>query len=245
MARKKQPIRRIVDLHSHILPGIDDGSPDMETSLKMLSIAADDGITDIIATPHFKASHRNASVDTILRLIKELSIKARENNIDINIYPGNEVYYFSEIADYLDQGRILTLGNSDSVLIEFSPADSFAHIRSGLQEVRYMGYNPILAHVERYECMLRNPDNVRELARMNIRMQINASSVAGELGYKVKHAVIKLIDNGYIYYIGTDAHDLKKRSPIMSKAIKILDRRYEEESVNQLICNNALEILNI
>lgn len=241
--KNKETKKRVVDIHCHILPGIDDGSDSWETSMQMLRIAWEDGITDMIATPHFKAGHHNASPERVKRLAAELQKRVRAEGIGINIYTGNEIMYFGEAADMLERGDILTLCDSDHVLVEFLPGDNFRHISSGLDEFRYLGYEPILAHVERYECMLRDSSNVKELYRRGIKMQINAASLAGALGSKVKKAVLDMTDEGYIDYIGTDAHDTGKRSPQMSKCIKLLNKRYMAEDVDDLICLNALDII--
>ena len=243
MIFKRKENRRIVDMHCHILPGIDDGSDSWETSVEMVRIAAQEGITDMIATPHFKAGHHNASPERVKKLAAELQERVRREGINVSIYTGNEIMYFGEAADLLDRGEILTMCDSDYVLVEFLPGDNFRHISSGLDELRYMGYEPILAHVERYECMLRDAANVRELYRRDICMQVNAASITGALGSKVKKAVIKMVDEGYIDYIGTDAHDTGKRSPQMQKCIKLLEKRYMEEDVDDLICANALDII--
>ncbi len=235
--------RRVIDIHCHILPGIDDGSDSWETSMEMMRIAWADGITDMIATPHFKAGRHNASPSRVKELAGELQKRVNNEGMDIKIYTGNEIMYFSEAADMLDAGDILTLCDSDYVLVEFLPGDNFMHISSGLDGLRYMGFEPILAHVERYECMLRDIKNVQELARKDINMQVNASSLTGALGAKVKKAVIKMLDEGYIDFIGTDAHDTGRRSPQMSKCIKVLSRRYENEDVDDLVCSNALDII--
>jgi protein-tyrosine phosphatase len=151
--------------------------------------------------------------------------------------------YFSGAMDMLENGDILTMCDSDYVLVEFLPGDNFSHIAGGIEELRYMGYLPILAHVERYECMIRDIDNVKELARRDVLMQVNAASIAGALGSKIRKSVIKMIDNGYIDYVGTDAHDTGKRAPRVAKCISILSKYYEREDVDELMCTNALDII--
>ena len=241
--KNKESNRRVIDIHSHILPGIDDGSGSWETSMEMMRIAWKDGITDMIATPHYKSGRHNASPRRVKALADELQDRIGREGIDIKIHIGNEIMYFSEAADALDNGDILTMCDSDYVLVEFLPGDNFRHISAGLDDLRYMGYEPILAHVERYECMLRDIKNVQELYRRDITMQANAASITGALGAKVKKSVIRMIDEGYIDYIGTDAHDTGKRSPVMSKCIKLLGKRYVKEDVDDLICANALDII--
>ncbi len=235
--------RRVIDIHSHILPGIDDGSDSWDTSMEMLRIAAREGITDMIATPHFKAGHRNAPPSKVKELAARLQEKINNEGIEINIYTGNEIMYFGGAIDRLERGEILTMCDSDYVLVEFLPGDDYRHISGALDEFRYMGYLPIIAHVERYECMLRETKYIEELSRRGIRIQINAPSYTGALGHKVKKAVTHILDEGYVDFIGTDAHDTGKRAPRMIKCLKQLDKRYVREDADDLVCTNALDII--
>lgn len=242
MSHKKSD-RRVIDIHCHILPGVDDGSDSWETSMEMLRIAADEGITDMIATPHFKAGRHNAPPSKVRELSARLQEKLDNEGIKINIHTGNEIMYFSGAIDRLERGEILTMCDSDYVLVEFLPGDDYRHILGALDEFRYMGYLPILAHVERYECMLRDMNYVKELSRRGVKIQINAASYSGALGHKVKKIVSRMLDEGYVDYIGTDAHDTAKRAPRMIKCLKQLDKRYVEEDVDDLVCANALDII--
>ena len=172
-------MNRIVDIHCHILPGLDDGSESLEESVEMLRIAEKAGITDIIATPHFKAGRHNPGPDTICRKIRELQQEAEKRGVSVNLYPGSEVLFFSELEEALQSQRICTLNHSPYVLIEFSPADSYQSIRNALDQVLGMELFPIVAHAERYGCVLDDWKNAEAFRDMGAQIQINASSIAG------------------------------------------------------------------
>ena len=154
---------KLIDIHSHILPYMDDGAGDMEMALEMLRIARADGITDIIATPHYKAGRFKGDAAKVLELLEKLRCRMQDEGIDINLYPGNEIYYRSELEEKLSTGALSTLNGSGYLLVEFSPLDDFVHIRNACEDILGMGYVPVVAHVERYQCMTKKPEHVREL----------------------------------------------------------------------------------
>lgn len=234
---------KLVDIHCHILPALDDGSRSLEESMEMLRIAAEEGITDMIATPHYKEGRHNASTGTIRARMARLQEEARRQGIDISLYPGNEIYYFSDLEKEMDAGRILTMAGSAYLLVEFSPTDPFTYIRNAFYDILGMGWKPILAHAERYECMLKDWRNVEELVSMGIRIQVNAASIAGELGFRVKRFVHGLIARKLVHYIGTDAHSSKGRAPRIRKCCKELYHKYDERYVDALLFGNALEMI--
>lgn len=222
-----------IDIHCHLLPGVDDGSADMDETLDMLHIAQENGITDMIFTPHYKQGRVGTPCAVIREMIKEVSSRAAEEGIAIRIYPGTEIYYNSSLEEKLESGWLATMNGTEFVLVEFSPFETFPYIRNAMDDLFSLGYRPILAHVERYQCMLGSVENVRVLKNMGCHIQVNAGSVAGDYGFKVKHFLKKLLKEQLVDYVGTDAHDRHKRIPAMEKCAetikKVCDPRYAEE----------------
>ena len=232
-----------VDVHSHILPYMDDGSRDMEETLKMLRIAQSEGITDIIVTPHYKAGRFKGDSRQTAELIEEVYRMMDEEGIGINLYPGHEIFYRSELEDKLDSGELNTMNGSEYVLVEFSPMESFLYIRNAMEELFGIGYHPIIAHVERYECMPKHPEYVRELKKMGCQIQVNAASVTGEVGFGCKRFVHKLLKEGLVDYIGTDAHNADRRKSALKKCAQILYKKYDKDYADALLFGNAEEYL--
>lgn len=243
MWRKSTSIERVVDIHCHILPALDDGSQSMRETIEMLRIAADSGITDIVATPHFKAGRHNASPNTIRRRIQEVQQMAGQCGIDISLYPGNEIFYFSDIEEAIEEKRICTMNDSEYVLIEFLPSESFRTIRNAMDHVMGLGYLPILAHVERYGCILEDWKNAEYIRSMGVEIQVNASSVTGKLGLKVRKFVCQLLDRELVDYIGTDAHSSKSRTPDVQKCCRELCKRYDSSYVDKILRGNAMKLI--
>ena len=154
---------RIVDIHCHVLPGVDDGSKNMEMSQEMLDIAYEEGIGTMIATPHHMPEGRNVSSQGIRERVAKLQQYADAKKYDLTIYPGNEIYYYSDAPDMLEEGKICSLAGTSYVLVEFSPMDESRYIRNSLAELQNMGYDPIIAHVERYmSCLLYTSPSPRD-----------------------------------------------------------------------------------
>ena len=230
----------ITDIHCHILPGVDDGAKSMEQSMEMIDIAYENGIDTIIATPHHMPEGRNVSPTGIKERVAKLQAYADEKDYDMTILPGNEIYYHSDVAEMLDERQICTLAGSSCVLVEFSPMDESRYIRNSLAELQNMGYDPIIAHVERYMSLLKAPfEKIQELRDMGILIQVNANSVMGGFGKPTKAIVEKLLKNRLVDFIGTDAHSSGTRSPAIRECAEYLSSKYPADYVEELLYGNA------
>ena len=234
----------MVDMHCHVLPAVDDGSQNMEQTIEMLRIASEEGISAMIVTPHYKDDRHNASVQTILSRIAQVQEEVVRQGIFVDLYPGNEIFYFHGVEDMLDKGHILTLNNTDRVLIEFSPSSDYTYIRNALDGIRASGYVPIIAHIERYECMLRDMTRVKELKNMDIEVQVNVSSAAGKLGSRVQKYIYEMLKGRYVDYMGTDAHDTENRIPEFQECYRKLEKKFDSDYINAVFYENALAIIN-
>ncbi len=235
---------RIVDIHCHILPGVDDGAKSFEQSKAMLDIAYEQGIRTIIATPHHMPEGRNASPQTIEEQVTRLQNYADECHYDMDIYVGNEIYYHEEAADLLDEEEICTLAATSYVLVEFAPMDDARYIRNSLNHLQNMGYQPIIAHVERYMSLVKPPfEHIKQLREMGVLIQVNAGSITGFFGKHSKETAEKLLKAKLVDFIGTDAHSDGGRAPRMADCIEILQKKCSPEYVEQLLYGNAEEFI--
>ncbi|MCR5256216.1 MAG: protein-tyrosine-phosphatase [Acetatifactor sp.] len=239
----KKTAECIVDVHCHILPGIDDGSKDMEETAQMLRIAYEEGIRYIIATPHYKKGRRNASPEKVRELIDVLQEEADTNHIPITIFQGNEIFYFDEFDEAIAGDRAAVMCGGEYVLVEFSPKDQYRYIRNAVDSVMGAGYRPIVAHVERYECMTEHIEYVEDLKAVGAEIQVNAASITGETGHKIKKFTHRLLKSGLVDYIGTDAHGADKRSPRIAKCEKLLYKKFDADYVDAILGRNAMERL--
>lgn len=210
----------IIDIHSHIIPGIDDGSADERQSAEMLRAAWKAGVRSIIATSHFY-SGRGQTGRKYEDGWKKLLALRDEICPDMKLYKGNEIYYSRDIVDELSQGRCHTLADSRYVLVEFHPEQDFIYIRNAIDHLRGEGYLVILAHVERYQNIISNKKNVDELLRKGVHFQMNAN-MAVKHGRKPFHIVRWLLKNEKISFIGSDMHDGGQRIDAIGKAPELV-----------------------
>lgn len=235
---------RMVDMHCHILPAVDDGARNMEQTIEMLKIAAQEGIEAIIVTPHYKENRKSADAGTIARKIREVEAEAQKNGCLISLYPGNEIFYFDEVTRLLEKGEALTLNHTDRVLVEFYPTDEYVYIRNALDCIMAAGYVPVLAHVERYHCMVNDWRRVLELRKLGVEIQINASSAMGHIGRPVQDFIFTLLKNKLVDYVGTDAHNTHSRRPEFQSCYQKLRRRFDEKYIDEIFYENARSIVD-
>lgn len=236
--------KRIVDIHCHIMYGVDDGAGDIAEAVAMLEIACREGITDIILTPHFKEGRRNAGPERIEERWALLKEQTAALGIPIELYKGNEFFYCSNMEELLERKQFLTLNDSDYVLVEFSPDEDFVYLRNGLDNCLGLGYIPVLAHAERYECMVKNIGYIREIHDMGVRIQVNASGICGDVGGKLKKHLHRLLKERMVDYVGTDAHGSQERKPEMKRCCEYLYKKYERSYVDDILFRNAEEIIS-
>lgn len=235
----------IIDCHIHILPGVDDGAADIEMALAMLRIAAENQIGSMILTPHNHAGRHSVSPESQMRRIKALAQAGLEVGIPISLYPGNECYYDETLLQRLQDGRVMTMAGSNYLLVEFSPTEDYRVITNGLRSLSYHGYRVILAHVERYACIVGHPAYAEELVRSGVYLQVNASSVVPNLfgNHQIQRLVRGLLDDHLICMIGTDAHRHHGRAPYMNECAAYLSRRYDTDYVKDLLHNHAMQVI--
>lgn len=227
----------MIDIHCHILPGIDDGAPDIETSMKMAQIAFQDGIRAIIATPHVgdNGLKRDTIVEKTIFINREL--KARQ--IGLRVFPGAEIQ--SHLAMHLAADHILA--KSRYILIEFPhaflPSDSTRLIRT----LRANDYRVIVAHVERNSTITFDPEKVTDLIRAGAQTQITAESITGFLGPDNKRCADYLLKKGWVHFIATDSHSPRFRRPALSHAVKVASRIVGKTEAIRLVLENPKKIL--
>lgn len=236
-------MENLIDIHSHILPGVDDGSDSFEKSMRMLKCAADDGITEIILTPHNKPGHRHVHFSKMTFAAEKLQELMARESIGINLYLGSELYYRSGLPEEIENEMSATLAGSRYVLLEFSPLEDYEHIRKGAYSLLMGGYYPVLAHVERYQNVCSKKDGVDELIDMGCYIQVNAGSVMGKNGVKVKRIVRNMLKRRQVHFVATDAHDLKKRAPYLADCAAFISKKYGEDYSEKLFCENPLCVI--
>lgn len=235
---------KYIDIHSHILPGIDDGAVNEKEALEMFKIAAESGIGSIIATPHFHYRRGHATPMQIRKKVADMQQMLNEAGIPIRLYGGNELYYTHELLETVKAGEALTMAESDYVLLEFSPETERRKIQNAVYQFLSEGYYPIIAHMERYQAFQKHMDFAAEIFDMGAYYQINAGSILGAAGWTTKRFTKTMLQSGMIHFIATDAHDMGKRPPQLEKALNWVEKKLGEDEVLQYVSGNPQMILN-
>ena len=232
-----------IDIHCHIMPGVDDGSPDMETSLKMLQISEKNGIEQVILTPHHKPMHHNVSPEHNVAYRKKLQEAAANAGIKAKLFSGNEIYYSDETMEELETGKICSLAGSDYVLVEFHPTNPYKAIQNAANRVQAAGFIPIIAHVERYSDIVSHPARVSDLIEMGCFIQVNASSVMGKYGFGISHFTKKLLKENMVHFVASDAHDTGRRAPHLLDCRNYIERKFGEDYGKKLFFTNPANVI--
>lgn len=227
---------RFIDIHSHILPGVDDGAKDLSVSLELLRMMKAQGITDVVATPHFDATRQSFEeyTERVQTAYKQLKEAVLDEELP-NIYLGSEVYYFNGIGKCYGI-RDFAIGNSKHLLLELSITSIDDDVIKDISDIYdNIGLQPVLAHVERY-AGLKGFKKLLKLVESGVVLaQVNASAVFSS---HYKHAVKKLIKHGYVSFLATDTHSIDSRPPLLDKALDEIEKHFGKEHRKLLIRNS-------
>jgi len=232
-----------LDIHSHIIPGVDDGSEDFEMSLKLIEKAYEEGVRYMVATPHFYPGHRNASVERIQDEYSKLAEAIKDKHPDMKLMLGNEIYYKDEVISLIEEKRIFTMNGGNYILVEFNVNLPYKTIYEAIKKFTSNGYYPIMAHIERYSCLHKREDLVDQLISTGAYMQINADTFLGGMFDQYTRFALKLFRNGKVHFLGSDCHDLERRVPVMDKAVEVLKKKVNSEVLEQVLIYNKEKFL--
>ena len=234
----------MIDLHSHILNGIDDGSRTLEESIEILKEEVEFGVTDVVFTPHYiRDSKYNANNKTKEKLLNKLKAEIKKENININLYLGNEAYIDEGIPKLLTTD-IKTMNNSKYILVELPLRHEYSMLDEVINELIINDLTPIIAHPERYSCYQGNYKFFADLIAMGCILQGNIGSLAGIYGKNDKKMLKNLLKRGMIAVIGTDVHhsDSSILKINVEKCLKKIVK--DEKKVADLLYKNAEKVIN-
>lgn len=232
------------DIHTHILPGVDDGAPDIGTAMEMLAISYGENVRRLFLTPHYIRGGNQYRPEELDQIFAELSAKAKPEFPDLELYLGNEILYTAGISDDLRDGKIHTMDGSRYVLVEFMVGISYKELYEAMKEITRVRYWPIIAHVERYRCLMKKPERIQELAQMGIYFQLNAEGLLGGMFDEDARWRRKLVKEQYISFLGSDAHNTEQRAPYMKDAVRwVRSKSVSGRYADGLTTENALAII--
>lgn len=236
-------MRGFTDIHTHLLPEVDDGAQDMSQALRLIRMAWENGTRTIVLTPHYRGKYKKNTPEQLKEKFNWLGDMVKTEFPDMNLYLGNEISYETDAPEAMHTGRVLTMNDSQYALLEFRTKSLRSHIISGVSETIRCGFIPIVAHVERYEISRSDPTLISELLEMGALLQLNADSVMGVNGFGVKRFCHKLLKAEQVHFIASDAHDVKHRPPLLRDCFLRVHKKYGQEYATALFYENAQVVI--
>jgi protein-tyrosine phosphatase len=234
----------MIDIHAHILPGLDDGPESLEKAVAICTAAAVEGTTAIVATPHQRHESWENSDPVVLEAARATLQKAVGDSITIAL--GGEVRWDGELLDDLDRpgrGGVQTLAGSRYLLLEPGVIEPRFDPVELIHELSLAGYLAVVAHVERVPHMAGDPGLIRALVDGGAFLQLTAGSLSGVFGRKPQAAGERMLDAGLVHFVASDAHDLDRRPARLGEAYRLVERRWGGETALALFVGNPTAVL--
>ena len=235
----------MVDIHAHIIPGVDDGSSDYETSIVMAQMAQDGGVTDIIATPHAnqRSRYENYVSEDLDNRMTILCAAIRHAGLTVQVHPGMEVFGTPDVPELLRQGKIRTLAGSRYLLVEFAFREDPYFMEKRLGRIRAEGAEPIVAHPERYTALQDMPDILFNWAKAGYALQINKGSLAGTFGRSARHTANLMLEHDLAAFVASDAHGSDRRTAELSRVQDYIAMEFSHRRAERLLETNPRRVL--
>ncbi len=233
----------MVDLHHHLVFGVDDGSPDLETSVAMVEMAVSDGITHIVATPHANAEfhYDREAHEAKLQQIREALPADTASAITLGL--GCDFHLNFENTTSIQKSKeTYQINRGPYLLIELADTSIPQRMDELLYDLRVLGLVPILTHPERNATLQRSRNRLAEWLRTDLLVQVTAGSITGNFGKTAERVAWELLENNWTHFVSSDAHNLTRRTPRMSDAYKLVAKRVGEDIAERLFVTNPLAV---
>ena len=235
----------MIDMHIHIIPGVDDGSRNLEMSLAMARLAYETGVDYMIATPHsYPGVYENYAGDRLEAKYHSLKEAIRAQEIPVHLFRGMEIFGTEDTVSLLNEKKLWTLNHTKYILIEFGFHEEPEYVNGILQDCADAGYKPIVAHPARYSFVQDDPQLIFEWVNKGYGIQVNKGSLLGVNGKRCRECAESLLRHGLVHCIASDAHRMGWREPDMDKITRLLEKDYGEEYTYMLLEENPGRILD-
>lgn len=236
----------MIDLHIHIMPGVDDGSDSMEESVRMARMAVESGVHTVAVTPHCNIPEEFDNYDgrQYRERLKLLQQELKRKGLGLKVCCGMEVFGTMEVPRLLEEGRLATLNDGKYLLVEFAFEEDLRLIWHVLEGILRQGYTPLIAHPERYFYVARDPQLVYEWIQMGCRLQMNKGSILGRFGRQIGRLSMELLEHEVISCVASDAHGSRQRTPHMGEVRDFLEMEFGPDCPELLMEENPARILD-
>lgn len=233
----------MIDIHSHIIPNVDDGARSVEETFNILKEAQEAGFTDVILTSHFLLNYYETNAQELIFWKEKLQEVLKKQGTKINLHSGMEIYITNQMEELLENKKILTLANSGYMLIELPLATNVKYFDYVVYYLEAKGIKPIIAHPERYKCVQKDPDIVEEYIEKGCLIQCNYGSIVNLYGREAEKTIKTLLKKNQVHFLGSDVHRKNGTYLIILDAIKKIRKIIGENKINELTTINPKKIL--
>ena len=234
----------MIDMHSHILPNIDDGARSIEETYELIKEAKSVGFEAIVSTSHYMEGYYETDNKEREIWVNAIYQSLQEKNLDIKLYLGNEIYISENLIKILEEGKASTINDTSYVLFEMPLNVEPMNLYDIVYEMLQYKIVPILAHPERYTFVQQDPELIYELIQKGVLMQANYGSIIGQYGAKAQLIVKKFLENNMIHFLGSDVHRPNTIYPRIPQALEVLEDLIGREKLNELTSINPKLVLN-
>lgn len=234
----------MIDMHSHVLPNIDDGARNIEETFHLIQEAQEVGFEAIIATSHYMEGYYETNTPEREVWVNAIYQKLQEKNTNMKLYLGNEVYLSENMISLLQEGKASTINDTSYVLFEMPLNAKPFNLYDVIYEMMRYNLVPILAHPERYTFVQEEPEIIYDLIEKGVLMQSNYASIIGYYGEKAQIIVKKLLENNMVHFLGSDAHREKTIYPQIPQILEEIRDIVGEDKLEELTTRNPKLVLN-
>lgn len=233
----------MIDIHSHIIPNVDDGARSVEETFNILKEAQEAGFTDVILTSHFLLNYYETNAQELIFWKEKLQEVLKKQGTKINLHSGMEIYITNQMEELLENKKILTLANSRYMLIELPLATNVKYFDYVVYYLEAKGIKPIIAHPERYKCVQKDPDIVEEYIEKGCLIQCNYGSIVNLYGCEAEKTIKTILKKNQVHFLGSDVHRENGTYLIILDAIKKIRKIIGENKINEITTINPKKIL--
>lgn len=236
----------MIDIHAHILPGVDDGAEKLDSALEMATLAVESGVTTVVATPHCVEFSRQSNLwgSELIHRIRDFQQALNNAGIPLEILPGMEIFGTENVPALLRKKRMIGLNESRYPLVEFPFYNYAGPATEILEEILELGMRPVVAHPERYQYVQEDPTILNLWVQMGCLLQINKGSLLGRFGPYERRLAFELVDRGFAFAVASDAHSPMVRTTWMQDVDRLLREEFSGAAAEVLLERNPQKLLH-
>ncbi|MBW1838820.1 MAG: hypothetical protein JRI49_02705 [Deltaproteobacteria bacterium] len=232
----------MIDIHAHILPEVDDGASTWNESLKMIEMGLKDGIKGAVCTSHVLDRLDDEIEQLFIQKFERLKKLVQDRGLSFPLWLGSEIHFY---ARYDTNSRVASFnGNGKYMLLELPMAEISQDFEEKIFELSLNGITAILAHPERNAVIIRKPQEAFEMIQRGVLLQLNAGSITGQFGRKIKRVALEMLDHNMVHFIASDCHNAGNRPMVLSGAYRLISSRYDKRTAEKLFHINPYKVIH-